>query len=248
MTELTLDGKIYVSSKRAAEMTGYAKDYVGQLCREGRVAARLVGRNWYVLKSAIEEHRFGAAEEAEAVATPEPVEDTSWKVRYQSEQEEPLPSINRLEMQDEMLPMRDENGLAPLQEMQSTWSDWFNRSAEPVAVSKISHEDTAPDVSEQSENAPEGEILPVEEEIQSPQGRVLDLHKEPAEKQIELQDAFIELVDDEYVPNYRLLRAGLFVVIFAAVIVSYIGTGFMPHQVASSMPARLLAGVSYYNN
>ncbi len=59
MDEITLDGKIYVSSKRSAKITGYAKDYVGQLCREGKVEARLVGRNWYVLETSIREHRFG---------------------------------------------------------------------------------------------------------------------------------------------------------------------------------------------
>ncbi len=59
MDELTLDGETYVSSKRAAKITGYAKDYIGQLCREGRVKARQVGRNWYVLESSIREHRFG---------------------------------------------------------------------------------------------------------------------------------------------------------------------------------------------
>ena len=52
----------YVSSKRAAKITGYAKDYVGQLCREGRVSARLVGRNWYVLESSIREAPFWCAE------------------------------------------------------------------------------------------------------------------------------------------------------------------------------------------
>ncbi len=59
MEELTLDGELYVSTKRAAKLTGYAKDYVGQLCREGRIAARLVGRNWYVLESSLKTHRFG---------------------------------------------------------------------------------------------------------------------------------------------------------------------------------------------
>jgi hypothetical protein len=67
MDEITLDDKTYVSSKRAAEITGYAKDYVGQLCREGRVEARLVGRNWYVLEDSIREHRFGAP----AITVPE---------------------------------------------------------------------------------------------------------------------------------------------------------------------------------
>jgi hypothetical protein len=59
MDELTLDDKKYISSKQAAKITGYAKDYVGQLCREGRVQARLVGRSWYVLESSIKDHRFG---------------------------------------------------------------------------------------------------------------------------------------------------------------------------------------------
>ena len=69
MDELEFDGKTYVSSKRAAQITGYAKDYVGQLCREGRVQARLVGRNWYVLESSIHEHRFGPTA-AETPAVP----------------------------------------------------------------------------------------------------------------------------------------------------------------------------------
>ncbi len=59
MDELQIDDKKYVSSKRAAELTGYAKDYVGQLCREGKIEARLVGRSWYILESAIQDHRFG---------------------------------------------------------------------------------------------------------------------------------------------------------------------------------------------
>ncbi|MHB1163603.1 MAG: hypothetical protein ACYCZZ_03760, partial [Minisyncoccota bacterium] len=63
MDELLIEGKKYISSKQAAKITGYAKDYIGQLCREGRVSARLVGRSWYVLEAAIQDHRFGAVEE-----------------------------------------------------------------------------------------------------------------------------------------------------------------------------------------
>lgn len=58
MDELTIDGKTYISSKKAAVITGYAKDYVGQLCREGRVEARLVGRSWYVYEPSLSAHRF----------------------------------------------------------------------------------------------------------------------------------------------------------------------------------------------
>lgn len=62
MDELLIDEKKYLSTKRAAKVTGYAKDYIGQLCREGRVKARQVGRSWYVLESDIRQHRFGSAE------------------------------------------------------------------------------------------------------------------------------------------------------------------------------------------
>jgi hypothetical protein len=58
MDELTIEGKLYISSKRAAKVSGYAKDYIGQLCREGRVDSKLVGRSWYVYEPSIREHRF----------------------------------------------------------------------------------------------------------------------------------------------------------------------------------------------
>src|SRR3989344_5795304 len=50
---LIFEGKKFISSKRASEITGYAKDYIGQLCRAGRIEARLVGRNWYVEEESI---------------------------------------------------------------------------------------------------------------------------------------------------------------------------------------------------
>jgi hypothetical protein len=52
--EIVLAGKKYVSSKRAAEISGYAKDYVGQLCRGGKLSAKLIGRNWYILLDSLE--------------------------------------------------------------------------------------------------------------------------------------------------------------------------------------------------
>lgn len=48
MEELVIAGKQYVSSKRASQMTGYTKDYIGQMCRAGKLDSKLVGRNWYV--------------------------------------------------------------------------------------------------------------------------------------------------------------------------------------------------------
>lgn len=71
MDELTIGDKIYISSKRAAAITGYAKDYVGQLCREGHVEAKMVGRSWYVLETSIRAHRFGQPEQAPEVVPQE---------------------------------------------------------------------------------------------------------------------------------------------------------------------------------
>lgn len=63
MNELDIQGKKYISSKRAAEITGYAKDYVGQLARQGKVPATRVGRAWYVDEEAIILHSQGKSTE-----------------------------------------------------------------------------------------------------------------------------------------------------------------------------------------
>lgn len=103
MDEILIDEKKYISSKRAAKVTGYAKDYIGQLCREGRVPARLVGRSWYVLESAIHDHRFGPiTHEPEYKKTVKEKDSinklhSTWESpRYEAFTPEILPSINRL--------------------------------------------------------------------------------------------------------------------------------------------------------
>jgi len=99
MDEILIEEKKYVSSKRAAKITGYAKDYIGQLCREGRVPARLVGRSWYVLESAIQDHRFGdqVHEKNEKNEPAKSVFSGTWETpRYESSVAETIPPVNRL--------------------------------------------------------------------------------------------------------------------------------------------------------
>lgn len=50
-------GTEYISASRAAEKVGYASDYIGQLCRSGKVPGKLVGRTWYVDQRALELHK-----------------------------------------------------------------------------------------------------------------------------------------------------------------------------------------------
>ncbi len=55
--EFFFDGKRYVSSKRASRLTGYARDYIGELCRDGRLDCRMVGRAWFVTVESIKSHQ-----------------------------------------------------------------------------------------------------------------------------------------------------------------------------------------------
>jgi hypothetical protein len=57
MDTLVLDGKNYVKASKAAEAAGYTADYVGQLCRSGKIDAHLVGRSWYVNTDQLGGHR-----------------------------------------------------------------------------------------------------------------------------------------------------------------------------------------------
>ncbi len=174
MDELELEGETYFSTKRAAKETGYAKDYVGQLCREGRVTARLVGRSWYVLASAIREHRFGGvAQDVAKVDTKneplspqvtEPIArelpSLAWEpARYEPMSDTPLPNINRLHdvPVEAVAPERThvseiDAPAAATSDMQSVWSEWFeNRPVE--AQSTVTHEARAVTVVEPAEAA-----------------------------------------------------------------------------------------------
>lgn len=60
--EIVIDGEQYISSKRAAQVSGYTQDYVGQLCRGGSIQARRVGGLWYVALKSLQEHQARADE------------------------------------------------------------------------------------------------------------------------------------------------------------------------------------------
>lgn len=48
MDDVLVKGIKYISSKQAAHLTGYAKDYIGQLVRMNKLKAVKVGRAWFV--------------------------------------------------------------------------------------------------------------------------------------------------------------------------------------------------------
>lgn len=57
MKEVKLDGKTYIRTAAAAKQFTYSQDYLGQLAREGRIAARRVGRTWFVNPESIAEYQ-----------------------------------------------------------------------------------------------------------------------------------------------------------------------------------------------
>src|SRR5262245_59436630 len=55
--EIDLGGTIYVSSKRAAEISGYAQDYIGQLARSGQIDAKRISGLWYIQQDSLKSHK-----------------------------------------------------------------------------------------------------------------------------------------------------------------------------------------------
>lgn len=57
MQKISFGGAEYHKASEVAKKFRYSQDYVGQLCRTGKVAARRVGRNWYVDIASVQAYR-----------------------------------------------------------------------------------------------------------------------------------------------------------------------------------------------
>jgi len=245
MDEILIGEKKYISSKQAAKATGYAKDYIGQLCREGRVPARLVGRSWYVLESAIQDHRFGEQKAEQPVRQPAAPESFStWESpRYEAEPpaEELLPSVQRAE----------EAEGPDVQRLHDSWKEWFDRIADASIA--------APQVSEEREE----ESIEETEEVPVP---IHAVYRKPPEELLprrttsqELYDAALEpelQIVNPYEPEAPILRVGkarlvlqtagsLFALAIA--IFAVFGTGYFDEYIVSHSKVGAVAGVSLYN-
>ncbi len=183
MEELTLEGKKYLSSKQAAKITGYAKDYIGQLCREGRVDARLVGRSWYVLEDSIREHRFGSepaqqtgvGREGVSATVSDTVSDASTdSIRYTPEAVPEIPlvsreesSVNTKEINVDEQPVAAEHANAEISSMQDAWRAWyFDKEADVVteavpAVEEMREESAADQEEKEEEEDKSAQQVPV---------------------------------------------------------------------------------------
>lgn len=57
---VTVEGKEYISSKRASQLSGYAQDYIGQLARSSQIDAQRIGGLWYVSMESLEAYKTKA--------------------------------------------------------------------------------------------------------------------------------------------------------------------------------------------
>ncbi|MHB8660337.1 MAG: hypothetical protein ACYC75_00135 [Minisyncoccota bacterium] len=257
MDEILIDEKKYVSSKRAAKVTGYAKDYIGQLCREGRVPARLVGRSWYVLETAIHDHRFGDQKiDEDTVLNTEPPAagfPSTWESpRYESSPAQVLPSINRLRDTDHSIP-EDTRDDEVSQKLHDSWRAWFDRVADVEA--------TAPAATFQAKEkgAEKQEIEEIEEgEVSVP---IRALHQQIPEELLprrsytesgfQADSSSSDFNDDETQRTYRRVFKTIQILgaLLAALMLflALMSTGYFDYYAASSKQVGVITGVSLYN-
>lgn len=65
MNNVVVGDETLISTARASELSGYSKDYVGQLCREDKIVCRRVSGHWYVNEESLNKHQKGTAEASE---------------------------------------------------------------------------------------------------------------------------------------------------------------------------------------
>lgn len=276
MDELVIDDKKYISSKQAAKLTGYAKDYVGQLCREGRVSARLVGRSWYVLESAIQDHRFGdTPQEARrpvqvtrtesAPPTPTAVVSASWEApRYEPTQHVELPPLNRIEREEVHEDISENqnlfvddfssdtnNTLAPEYReekapIQNTWSEWESKIERQVE----------PGINEEIQHSGDTtEEYPLKEEVPSYQRQEASSIGTTMPIRVYEPITYGEQEGDRTpskgkATSYFFAAAQVMSVLFALIVasVALINSGKLDEYIASDSRVNFLAGISEIKN
>lgn len=118
MEVLTLGGVRYVKASKAAKDLGYATDYVGQLCRTGKVDSHLVGRTWYVNPDVLGAHRVekkrNARIKAREYAKKSIAESLTVKsesknayrniaIRYEGDKQELMPEVKKMHVTSEKM-------------------------------------------------------------------------------------------------------------------------------------------------
>jgi hypothetical protein len=275
MDEILIDEKKYISSKQAAKLTGYAKDYVGQLCREGRVPARLVGRSWYVLESAIQDHRFGPGNEDSREVTgalaPPALPWTKQSPHYETPSDEftaILPPVKSKKPDPVDTRTEDTTSQEP-ESLQSSWKAWFDRVGETIesVMPSAPEQVTTPPVPEfeatEAADEPtqdaEREVAAEEAEVNIP---IHTIYEAPIEKRSVERESAVEIQTLEETTNKpptvqkevlrkgrsnRLVQTLLVAIALLVIGVTILNTGYLDRYVVSVNQASVITGVNLYN-
>lgn len=265
MDEILIDEKRYVSSKQAAKITGYAKDYIGQLCREGRVPARLVGRSWYVLETAIQDHRFGTPiqPKAESSAVPTALSWTKEPPRYEAISEEPLPTINRIKndaVKGSAKEEPEEAVHAPIN-LQDSWKEWFDRvGSSPESIVGSVAEPAIVPVASEPEREVEEEWMPKvskDEEVNIPIHQIYQAPPEEllphyARNTVVTKEPVRDLIEEKSKRRWggravRVIRVSAVVIAVVAASLAALGSGYLDRFVVSNTQAWAISGTRVYN-
>lgn len=137
MDTVVFADKKYIKASKAALMSGYTADYVGQLCRKGKIDAVLLGKTWYVHEDSLASHKQNNADRSNSEVTRKDVrrqreeldteethraktsaEPAHWRrlletpISYSAESEDLIPSPIRISKEDEQ-DSKDDVELAP---------------------------------------------------------------------------------------------------------------------------------------
>lgn len=222
MDEILIEEKKYISSKQAAKVTGYAKDYIGQLCREGRVPARLVGRSWYVLETAIQDHRFGLAdiqqnESIEAIVHPEEKATTAWESpRYEAYSDN----------------------------LQDSWKEWFDRISDTKMSNSVIEK-----TKETLETKKEEEMnvnVPLHVLYQEPPSELLPhnvVEKGIAENPVQNKEK--PKIANKI--TIKTIQTGSILLAIIFVLLAVVNSGYLDEYLISNSQVRTISGVIFYN-
>lgn len=250
MDELLIEEKRYISSKRAAKLTGYAKDYIGQLCREGRVPARLVGRSWYVLETAIQDHRFG---DNKVMSVEEHIEKkeivSNWESpKYEAISEE-APVINFLHSSD----VNDKEVEIPIesQNLHDSWRSWFDKvtqveqsekGEEKVVIKKLIKEEERHPAAQKQEIQEELKVVGVSYTL--PPKSLLPGNREEEKRQ---QEPLFTSKDRIQGGANLLIGVTLVLIALSASLFAVLNSGYADKLVISSRHFEIVTGLRVYN-
>jgi len=190
MKTLVIDGVEFLKASEAAKQFGYTSDYVGQLCRGGKVAAQLVGRSWYVNIDSLTTHRKARYRSSQK-KTKEALKEVKQAQHQHTDVETPEAQPNFYErLQTHHVRYEPDDGdLLPQPRKQRTEHPHEEHVAQPVkhlAIESDSEAETdkAPAAkkaqTEQKEPVPEEREIPVIESTEEPGDYYIEVAHEEA--------------------------------------------------------------------